>query len=568
MQNKENRKQNRVWLALFIMAAILLSLWAWFRISININPPVIADRSADTAEVSVISKDFTRCGQSWLRKDTSGLWLMYLKGSPYERGLANGKLAKALIYEQEKAFISQIRKMIPSDFYLRFLKYFIYWFNRDLDKYIPLEYKQEIYGISYSASDDFAYIGTNYQRMLNYHSAHDIGHALEQLSLVGCTSFGAWGNSSADGNLILGRNFDFYMGDEFARNKIICFEQPDTGHAFMMVTWGSMIGAVSGMNEEGLTVTINAARSKIPLSARTPISLLAREILQYASTIYEAYAIAEKRHTFVSESLLIGSAKDRHAVVIEKSPFITAILEPKGNTILCANHFQSAEFARDPVNKENIRDNASMYRYQRLQEDIIRQSPLNVEKAAWILRDRAGLNGRDIGMGNEKAMNQLIAHHSIIFRPAERLVWVSTGPWQLGAYKCFDLKKIFHNFAGSDQSVEIEVKEVEIPPDIFLKSAGYRAFIEFRAMKRILHDCIKNDRVLSNECSFISAFTHTNPEFYESWFLAAEYYNARKKPAEARSCYYRALRCEVPRWQEKQKIIRRIAECNTELKIN
>ncbi|MCX6283971.1 MAG: C45 family autoproteolytic acyltransferase/hydrolase, partial [Bacteroidetes bacterium] len=265
MQNKKYRRRNRVWMAVFIIAAILLSLWAWFRISINVNPPPIADRSADTLKVSVISRDFTRCGSSWLKKDTSGLWLMYLKGSPYERGLANGRLAKALIYSQEKAFIGQIRKMIPSDFYLHFLKYFIYWFNRDLDYYVPSEYRQEIFGISLSASNDFSYIGTAYQRMLNYHSAHDIGHAMEQLNLVGCTSFGAWGKSSADGSLILGRNFDFYMGDEFARNKIICFEQPDSGYAFMMVTWGGMIGAVSGMNEEGLTVTINAAKSRIPL---------------------------------------------------------------------------------------------------------------------------------------------------------------------------------------------------------------------------------------------------------------------------------------------------------------
>lgn len=568
MQNRENRRKSRVWLVLFITVAIILSLWAWFRISINIKPPYIADRSADTLQVFHSSADFSRCGQSWLKKDTSGLWIMYLKGSPYEMGVENGKLAGALIYEQEKAFINQIRKMIPSDFYLRFLKYFIYWFNRNLDDYVPLEYKQEIFGISRSASRDFTFIGNNYQRMLNYHSAHDIGHALEQLSLVGCTSFGAWGRSTADSGLILGRNFDFYMGDEFARNKIICFEQPNSGHAFMTVTWGGMIGAVSGMNEEGLTVTINAARSKIPLSARTPISILAREILQYASTIDEAYTIAEKRHTFVSESLLIGSAKDGHAAIIEKSPYKTALVQPKGTSILCTNHFQSPEFTGDPLNQENIRENASLYRFIRLKEDVISHEPLSVEKAAWILRDRAGINGRDLGMGNERTINQLIAHHSIIFKPEERLVWVSTGPWQLGAYKCFNLRKIFHNFASSGQGVKIEEKAKEIPPDLFLKSSEYRAFIEFRGMKRILRENITKGSELSGESSFISAFIHSNPESYEPWFLTAEYMYMLKRHAEARSYYYQALRREVPAWKEKQKIIRRIAECNTGLKRN
>lgn len=562
MHNRKHRKRNRIWFAVFITAAILLGLWSWFRISISISPPFIADHSADTLQVVRISEDFSRCGQSWLKKDTTGLWLMYLKGNPYALGVTNGKLAKHLIYVQEKAFVDQIRKMIPSDFYLRFLKYFIYWFNRDLDQYVRPEFKQEIYGISRSASSDFAFIGSNYQRMLNYHSAHDIGHALEQLSLVGCTSFGVWGQSTTDGSLIIGRNFDFYMGDEFARNKIICFEEPDSGYAFMTVTWGGMAGAVSGMNDQGLTVTINAARSKMPLSARTPISILAREILQYASTIHEAYAIAEKRPTFVSESLLIGSAKDRKAAVIEKTPYQIALVESPATSILCANHFQSPLFSKDPLNIENLRDNASKYRFGRLEQDVMQYSPLDVEKVAEILRDRAGLNNKDIGMGNEKAINQLIAHHSIIFKPAEGLVWVSTGPWQIGSYKCFDLRNIFHNFAAPKQEVEVEDKTKRIPPDEFLNSTGYKAFAEFGRMKMIIYKNIKERKALENESSFISAFIRTNPEFYESWLLAADYYYMLKKTNQARSYYYHALGCEVPRWQEKKRIISRIAECN------
>ena len=82
--------------------------------------------------------------------------------------------------------------MIPSNFYRHFLKYFIGWFNRNLDKNVTEEYKEEIYGVSESASDKYQYIGSNYQRILNYHAAHDIGHALQSMALVGCTSFGTW----------------------------------------------------------------------------------------------------------------------------------------------------------------------------------------------------------------------------------------------------------------------------------------------------------------------------------------------------------------------------------------
>jgi len=235
---------------------------------------------------------------------------MYVEGKPFERGVINGKLSKELVVAQEDFFNEQICKLVPSQSYRNFLKYFIAWFNRNLEKNISQEYKEEIYGVSESASDKYQYIGSNYQRILNYHSAHDIGHALQNMALVGCTSFGTWNSKSKDSNMIIGRNFDFYVSDKFARDKIVAFFAPSEGYKFMSVTWGGFIGVVSGMNEKGLTVTINAAKSDVPSGSATPVSLVAREVLQYAGNIKEAIAIARSRKMFVSESFLVASAAD------------------------------------------------------------------------------------------------------------------------------------------------------------------------------------------------------------------------------------------------------------------
>ncbi len=232
--------------------------------------------------------DAYSCEHGWLRKAREGWWEMYLEGSPYEIGYAHGLLTEELNYNQEKAFLERLGELIPSKFYQDFMLSFVRFFNRDLDEYVLPEYQQEIFGISRFASPEFDFMGPAYARMLNYHAAHDLGHAIQNMNLVACTAFGAWDSHSADSSLILGRNFDFYINDDFAKDKILCFIKPDSGYSFVTVTWAGFAGVVSGMNEKGLTVTLNAAKSSIPLGAKTPVSLLAREILQYACNFDEA----------------------------------------------------------------------------------------------------------------------------------------------------------------------------------------------------------------------------------------------------------------------------------------
>jgi hypothetical protein len=335
----------------------------------------------------------------------------------------------------------------------------------------------------------------------------------------------------------------------------------------MMITWGGMAGAVSGMNEQGLTVTINAAKSDIPYSARTPISILAREILQYAKNIREAYSIAKKRETFVSESILIGSANDGRASVIEKSPYKIALLETCDNYIVSTNHFRSATFRSDPRNVKDMKENASLYRYRKMLEDITWKKPIDVMGMAEILRDRTGMNHASIGMGNEKAVNQLIAHHSIIFEPEKLLVWVSDGPWQVGGYTCYDLVKIFHNFAGLRQRTEISEQNRSIPPDSFLNSADYTHFNRFREMRKEMKKVSRPGEKTNLQCSYICELIGTNPDFFEVYSLAGDYYYSKNQPDSAAGYYRKALGKLIPRQNEKQKIIERLANCIIQLKM-
>ena len=491
---------------------------------------------------------------NYLRHSNSGLWELKVSGNAFQRGEAIGRLSSDLLYYQEKVFVDQIREIVPSDSYLKFLRFFIVLFNRNLGKNVTEEFRDEIYGISLSCTHEYDFIGTPYERQLNYHSAHDLGHAMQDYMLVGCSSFATWGAGSADSSLIIGRNFDFYMGDKFAHNKLVSFYQPEQGYKFASVGWPGMIGVLSGMSETGLTVTINAAKSTMPTASATPISILTREILQYASTIDEAYAIALKRKTFVSESILIGSARDSKAAIIEKSPEKTALFTGSGNRIICTNHYQSDAFKDDERNMENIATSNSPYRFARLQELLEKNNPINPLKAASILRNQKGLNNADLGMGNEMAINQLIAHHSVIFQPEKRLMYVSTSPWQCGKYMAYDLNKIFSDTV--DFQHEIATRELTIPEDSFIRQKDFKQFIQYKQLGKLIREKTKHKEVIESDT--LALYEASNPSFYYVYEVLGDYYAATGQTATATAYWQKALTMPIPKQAEKTRIQQKI----------
>lgn len=495
-------KYTLIGLAVLILTPVALVTYLY--LSADMRTPTHAPTTTEHA----LSTDSLRLYRgNFLRHSRNGLWELKVRGNGFERGEAIGKLAPDLLHYQEKVFVDQIKQIVPSEAYLRFLRFFIVVFNRNLGANITDELRDEIYGISLACTHEYDFIGTPYERQLNYHSAHDLGHAMQDYMLVGCTSFAAWGAQSADSSLIVGRNFDFYMGDDFARNRLVSFYEPERGYRFASVGWAGMTGVLSGMNEAGLTVTINAAKSSVPTSSATPISILTREILQYAATIDEAYAIARSRRTFVSESILVGSARDGRAAVIEKSPEKIALFAGDGSEkICCTNHYQSPTFANDERNRENLATSDSPYRFERLGELMQRYAPLSPQSAAAILRDRRGPHDEPLRAGNPWAINQLIAHHSVIFQPEQLLMWVSTDPWQCGPYVAYDLKKIFaltpqgstpsaqkgapfaqNSTPSADASTcvpdprhELSTPELTLPEDPFVRTDEFRQFMKTR----------------------------------------------------------------------------------------
>ena len=465
-----------------VFVFLIVPLFLVILLALNLRegaPDYIDDLKEPTEKVVTVDSDLKGVAQNRLRFSESGLYELYVEGEAFERGVYAGRLTKDLLRDQEKIFVDMINMMVPSDTYRFLLKSGIYFFNRSIASDIAPENIKEIYGISRSASKDFDFIGSGYMRMLNYHAAHDIGHMLQNLNLVACTAFSMWGAKTAEGDLLTGRNFDFYLGEKFAEKKIVEFVKPEKGIPFVMIVWGGMTGVVSGMNMEGLSVVINAAESEIPDKTATPVTLVAREILQYAHDIDSAMKVARSREIFVSQNFLISSANDGKSVVIEKKPGRTEIFKGGSNSISVTNHFQGP-LKTDYLSKGSIPAQHSLGRLNRVNELIEESENSGAAGIVKILRDTKQFGGKDVEPGSELAINQFLAHHSVVFNNTKKIMYVSTAPWQLGKFVAYDLKKVFEIFPGMEKDQEIYSAELNIAKDEFLETEEFEKIMESR----------------------------------------------------------------------------------------
>lgn len=540
-----------IFIPIELLFAFIFILFIYILFASHIPAPEVPDISI--GQRKKIGENHYVLDNNYLKKNEFGVWEMYIEGDAYERGLIYGELAKELIQRQEDIFVDQINQFVPKGFFQQFLKLMLGFFNSNLPENIPLENQQEIYGISQSFSDEYDYIAPKYARILNYHAAHDIGHALNDYSIVGCTSFALKGSKTEGNELILGRNFDFYVGDAFAEDQLILFIKPTKGFAFASYSWAGFTGVASGLNEKGLSVTINASKSDLPTGSKMPISLLAREILQYASTIDEAIAIAKKRHTFVSETLMIGSAIDGKAVLIEKSPTKLGVFDSKSDQLVCSNHYQSSIFTNDSVNIQNIAESDSKFRFDRVNELLKSTNKFNSKSVVEVLRDQYGGNGDTLGMGNPRAVNQLLALHSVVILPFEKTFYISTSDHQLGAFIGYNLKETFENKKG--------IISDTIAASSFIDSKKYELFKEFKKTKQQISAFLMFDTPLNLTSSQINKFIASNSESYVTYEQLGKYFLKRNDKQNASKYFKLALTKEIASKQIEKELELLLRKC-------
>jgi hypothetical protein len=226
---------------------------------------------------------------------------------------------------------------------------------------------------------------------------------------------------------------------------------------------------MSGMNAEGVAVVVHGGRAGEPRTDGEPVLHSLRRVLGEATTADEAVATFGERDIMVSHIVVLADATGKTAVV-ERVPGEPPHVRWLDERAVVTNHFEGPA-ANDEKNLRVRQETSTLARRERGDEVVeALEAPVDAESAVGALRDRRGVGGVELPLGDRRAIDALIATHGVVMDTRERILWVSESPHLLGRFVAFDLKQLLderYDPRADDEEI------VSIPADPLLSSDEY-----------------------------------------------------------------------------------------------
>jgi len=365
---------------------------------------------------------------AWL-KESNGIFILHLKGSPYQMGYQHGRLLKDQIKILYKDYLLATLKEKTKD-EKRFKVYFNFFKQKAkaLEKFIPQEYKEEMKGIADGS-------GLAYSDVLIMHTFLDVLSYPKffKKGFKTCTNFVVLNEATENSQLIHGRNLSWPSRGLLEKNSVVIFYQPKNGNAFVALSWPGICGVLTGMNEKGLTLgetSVGTAESSLN---GIPAFILFRQTLQYSDTLYDAIRIIASSERTTGYTLTLSDAKLNNACVIEFTNQHYVVRFPQNNQLISTNHYQDSalfETMKSVYPDRKLEDSSSYQRLIRMQE-LIKENfgKIDYKKAEEFL--------------GEQTICTKGTFLSCIFQPGDLKFYVSIGNSNIreGKFMDFDLSE-------------------------------------------------------------------------------------------------------------------------------
>lgn len=475
----------------------------------DVSPPRAAPASIEWEKAKAQSK--------WFPKTEKGINHIFLEGSAFERGLAFGSLTGDLLYRQEKTLAEMYTELMPSKIKQRIFETGAIAAFQGLALSLEPWMLEEMWGVSQSSSNEFNHFASSYARQIAYHGIHEVGQLFVDLApLEGACTFVSFPLNS---HWIVGRTFDFEGGRIFDDEKVIKWVYPDNGFKYVSVIWTGMVGAVSGVNEKGIYVSINAAGSREVNLRGLPSTLILTKVLQEAGTLEDALKIFRDTPSMITDIYMVLDSKSGRLFKVEKSAFSLDMSEVK-TAIAVTNHLDAEIFQKDEFNLIRKNEYTSMHRFKRAQsllDQLWNSKPSSSAKVTLFLLDILRDKGVDknlapLHLGNRRAIDALIAAHGVLFDSKTQTLYVSEGPSMSGAFRTYDIQKTF--------AQKTPVEKESLPADKAVSKEQYQTLkSKLQQLKQVFQLLKKQECQVAYDQLAQMEFNHV--EYYYASALAS-----------------------------------------------
>ena len=319
--------------------------------------------------------------------------IVHLYGSPEEMGRQYGRLMGAPL----RALTACVAAATPDRMHKLFLS-----MTRRGETHLPADIREEIVAMADAADVPFETLA-----------------ALNVVTRIACTTIAAPG---PDGQLVMGRNGDFFGMGLGERGMLVVVRHPPKARPTATVAFLGMVGAFTGINDAGVAygnmLVFNAAGPKWKPTG-LPIQIALRAAAETAGGAAELVEILTAQSHAIPMNIMAVDADE--ALVLELGLADTAVRRADPNGLLVAtNHFRTPELTSHPERCD---------RYDRLTDN--NHGPVVMDVADM----KAALHRNRIRMMNLQA---------VVFEPASRRMHVSINclPASAGPYIAMDLRDV------------------------------------------------------------------------------------------------------------------------------
>lgn len=162
------------------------------------------------------------------------------------------------------------------------------------------------------------------------------------IAVPACSSLAVWGDATVDGTLRHARNFDFPGAAIWDLAPMVVFCEPVDGLRYGFVTTrGVDAPGITCFNEAGLTLTVHTRFHRHVRYDAPSVIDLGHEIIRTSATLAEAEAAARRLGAASTWGLLISSAEERSATVIELTGHEVTRTDPAATAahLSCTNRY-------------------------------------------------------------------------------------------------------------------------------------------------------------------------------------------------------------------------------------